>query len=142
MKNLFLIVFIALTQFAFSQASTEVSNNYDKIGKFVNGTAFVYKGGMVGLIDKDGKEIIKPEYEKISAFGEDGIAYTHKRGKVGMINKQGTVIVENIYDHIGHFSMGKAVVRKDGLCGVINKTGKVIVDIKYDKLSMDNGVIK
>jgi hypothetical protein len=142
MKKISLVIFVLVTQFVIAQSS-EISNKYDKIGKFTKGVAFVYKNGYVGVINTEGKEIIKPEYDKITAFGNDALAYSHKKGLVGLINKDGKIIVDNIYDQIGHFKGGNAVVRKNGLCGVINKEGKIIVDIKYDKLSCEErGVIR
>lgn len=137
---LFLLSILPIPGFA---QSKEISNNYDKIGRFVNGHAFVYKGNLVGMIDSTGKEVIKPEYERITAFGKDGIAYSYKKDKVGLINSNGQVLVENEYDYIGHFKAGRAIIRKNNLCGVVNKNGKIIVDIKYEKLDCDdNGIIK
>jgi len=142
MKSLVITFFILLNSFAFAQ-STEISGNYDKIGKFSNGVAIVHKNGLVGAINTDGKEIIKPSYEKISGFGKDGIAYTHKNGLVGLIDNHGNVIVDNIYDMIGHFNGDKAVIRKNGLCGVINRKGKIIIDPKYTKLKVEkDGIVK
>ncbi len=142
MKKIVLGVFVALSSLAFAQ-STEISGKYDKIGKFSHGLATVHKGGLVGVINTEGKEIIKPEYQRISPFGRDGVAYTRKKDMVGLIDNTGKVIVENQYDFIGHFKGNNAVVRKGNLCGVITKQGKLIVDIKYDKLQCeDNNVIK
>ena len=138
MKKISIVIFVLATQLVFAQ-STEISNKYDKIGKFTKGLAFVYKSGLVGVINIEGKEIIKPEYDKISPFGKDGLAYSHKKDLVGLINSDGKVVVDNIYDFIGHFKGGNAVVKKNGLCGVINKEGKIVVDIKYDKLSCEEG---
>lgn len=138
MKNLLIIIMIFATQIINAQ-STEISAKYDKIGKFEKGVAIVRKNDMVGVINSDGKEIIKPEYDKISGFGNDGIAYTHKKGLVGLISREGKVIVDNVYDYIGHFKSGNAIVKNKGLSGVINKEGKIIVDIKYNKLSCEEG---
>ncbi|MBC7695063.1 MAG: WG repeat-containing protein [Burkholderiales bacterium] len=119
--------------------SVEISGKYDKIGKFEKGVAIVRQKDKVGVINSEGKEIIKPEYDKITAFGNDGIAYSHKKNLVGLINREGRVIADNQYDYIGHFKGGNAIVKKNGLSGVINKEGKIIVDMKYDKLSCEEG---
>ncbi|MDF2449373.1 MAG: repeat protein [Bacteroidota bacterium] len=135
-------IIILFTLFSFKVAlaqSVEVSAKYDKIGKFEKGVAIVRKNGLVGVINTDGKEVIKPEYDKISAFGNDGIAYTRKKELVGLINREGKVIADNLYDYIGHFKGGNAIVRRNGLSGVITNEGKIIVDIKYDKLSCEEG---
>lgn len=141
MKKIILVLSSIVIINSINAQSTEISNKYDKIGKFTQGHAFVYKSDKVGLIDKDGKEIIKPEYEKISPFGNDQIAYTYKKGKVGLITINGKVIVDNIYDYIGHFVSGNATVRINNLTGIINKEGKLIVEVKYDKLTCEEGGI-
>ena len=133
MKTIFLILSVLSFHFVRAQ-STEISNSYDKIGKFVNGVAFVHKNGLVGLINIQGKEIIKPEYEKIDYFGKDNVTYTWKNGLVGLIDIDGKVIIDNIYEQIGHFKGNQAIVKKNGLSGVVDKTGKIIVDVKYNKL--------
>lgn len=143
MKSLIVIglCFACITTFA---QSTEISAKYDKIGKFDRmGFATVTQKGQVGVINTEGKEIIKPQYDHISGFDKDGLAFTRKNDQVGLVDQTGKVIVENKYDYISHFKGNHAVVRKSGLCGVIDRSGKVVVDMKYQKLVVEgNGVIK
>ncbi|MCD6019373.1 MAG: hypothetical protein K0S53_2494 [Bacteroidetes bacterium] len=138
MKTIILVFTLLSFEVVMAQSS-EISGKYDKIGKFEKGVAIVRKNDMVGVINSDGKEVIKPEYDKISAFGNDGIAYTYKKDLVGLINREGRVIADNQYDYIGHFKSGNAIIKKNGLSGVINKEGKIIVDMKYEKLSCEEG---
>ncbi len=134
-----LFVFIALN----SVAQTEISGKYDHIGRFENGVAIVKLYGKFGAINSEGKEIIKPEYDKISMFGADGIAVVHKIGLIGLINSQGKVIAEPVYEHIGMFHGGKAVVRKNFKEGVIDNNGKLLVEPKYEKLKLEeNGLVR
>lgn len=130
------LAFILFTTFIIQGFSQEVTKQYDKIGKFKKGTAIVWKSGHCGLINQSGKEIIKPQFDKISLFGNDAIAYTVKDGKVGLINLDGKIIVQNIYDEIGQFNGVYAITRKSGLAGVINKQGKILVENKYEKIKI------
>lgn len=114
----------------------EITKQYDKIGKFKNGIAVVWKNGHCGIITQAGKEIVKPVYDKIGVFGNDAIAYTTRDGKMGMINMEGKVIVPNIYEEIGAFKGSFAITRRNGLCGMINKQGKVLVENKYEKIKI------
>lgn len=140
MKKIFLFLFSVIFLNGFSQ---EVTKQYDKIGKFTKGHAIVWKNGHCGLISQDGKEIIKPSYDKIGAFGNDAIAYTTKDGKMGLINLQGKIIVQNIYEDISGFKGFYAITRKNGLAGIINKSGKVLIDNKYESIKIEkNGVIR
>ena len=138
MKTVVLIAAILFSQLISAQ-SKEISGNYDKIGKFVNGIAIVHKNGLVGAITADGNVLIKPEYDRISGFGGDSIAYTNKNGKVGLINKKGEVVIANEYDYIGHFKDGYATIRQKGRTGIVNERGKIVVDIKYERLSCEAG---
>ena len=130
------IIFGLLTLFTLQGFSQEVSKEYDKIGRFNDGIAFVWKNGKVGLIKQNGKEIASPEYDKIGNFGNDGLAYTTKDGKIGVINKEGKVIVENIYESIAPFKGSYAITKKGGLYGMINRSGKVVIENKYEKIKV------
>lgn len=133
MKKLILSLLTIVSLQAFGQ---EISKEYDRIGKFDKGVAFVWKNKLVGMIKPNGKEIVKPEYEKIGSFGGDNLAFTTKDGKIGIINLEGKVIVPNIYESISQFKGSLAITKKDGLYGIINKKGKVLAENKYQKLKV------
>ncbi|MBL7700700.1 MAG: WG repeat-containing protein [Ferruginibacter sp.] len=133
MKKL-IILFLSLCMF--TSYAQEVSKQYDKIGKFNKGLAIVWKNGHCGLLSQDGREIVKPTYDKIGAFGNDAIAYTTKDGKMGMLNMEGKVIVPNIYESISSFKGSFAITRRNGLAGMINKQGKILIDNKYEKITI------
>lgn len=142
MKRIILITAVLFSRLLVAQ-NNEISNKYDKIGNFVKGVAFVHKDGLVGMINTEGKELVKPEYERIDNFGKDSITYTWKKDLVGLIDIHGKVLVDNIYEHIGHFKANQAIVRKGNLCGVIDRTGKIVIEMKYDKLVCEeNGIVK
>ncbi len=130
------LIFLFLTVFAVQAYAQEISKEYDRIGKFDKGVALVWKNKLVGLIKPNGKEIVKPEYEKIGSFGGDNLAFTTKDGRIGIINLEGKVIAPNIYESISQFKGSRALTKKDGLYGIINKQGKVLVENKYQKLKI------
>ena len=137
------VIFFLLSCIAIQAHGQELSKQYDKIGKFKNGIAVVWKNGHCGLISQGGKEIVKPQYDKIGAFGNDAIAYTEKDGKMGMINMEGKVVVPNIYEEISGFKGFYAITRRNGLAGMINKQGKVLVKNEYEKIKIGkNGEIR
>ncbi len=130
------IIFLLFTLFTLQGFAQETSKQYDRIGKFYRGTALVWKNGLVGMIKQDGKEIVKPEYDKIGSFGNDALAVTTKQGKIGLINTEGKVIAKNDYEYIGSFHGAYALTKKNGLSGMINKQGKVVIENKYEKLKV------
>lgn len=130
------MIFLLVTVITFQSYAQEISKEYDRIGKFDKGVAFVWKNKLVGMIKPNGKEIVKPEYEKIGNFGGDNLAFTTKDGKIGIINLEGKVIVKNEYQSISQFNGNYAITKKDGLYGIINKKGKVLVENNYQKLKL------
>lgn len=130
------IIFLLVTVITLPCFAQEISKEYDKIGKFNRGVAFVWKNKLVGMINSNGKELAKPEYEKIGSFGSDNLAFTTMHGKIGIINLEGKVIVKNEYESISQFNGSLAITKKDGLYGIINKKGKVLVENKYQKLKL------
>ncbi len=125
-----------LTASLFAQEATQ---QYDKIEKFNQGVAIAWKNGKCGIISQDGKEIIKPQYDHIGAFGRDALAYTTKKGLIGIITMTGKVLVDNIYGDIGPFHGPWAITRRDGLAGMINKQGKVLIENKYETIRVEKG---
>ncbi len=131
-----LLSLIGLNSFA---QQTEVSGKYDNIGKFYNGIAFVRLNGKVGAINGNGKEVIKPEWDKLTGFGSDGIGFAHKDGLVGLINKDGKLLAKPVYDRISSFRYGRAIITKNNLVGIIDTQGKVLIEPKYQKLKIEKG---
>lgn len=64
---------------------------------------FMSADSTVGLLDRDGKTIIKPmEYDEISILDEVKQLYLVKKdGKYGVLNRKGDVVVHVDYDRIG-----------------------------------------
>lgn len=136
MKKLLSVILASLSLSLFAQ---EATGQYDKIEKFNQGVAVVWKLGKCGLMQQNGKEIIKPQFDNIGHFGNDGIAYTTKAGLKGLVNMTGKIIVDNIYGDIGRFNGFWAITRKNGLAGMINKQGKVLIENKYESIRVERG---
>ena len=142
MKKIILLILTLISLQSFSQQAKEVSGNYDNIGKFYNGIAIVRLNGKVGAINGNGKEVIKPEWDKLTGFGKDGIAFAHRDGLVGLIDKNGKLIAKPIYQRISNFKYGRAIIMKDNLQGIIDMKGRVLVEPKYQKLVIDKGMVR
>ncbi len=86
------------------------STSYDSIWSFdENGYAGVQKDGKTGVINKEGKEIVKPEINRFSY----GIAEIRIDGKFGYINKQGGIVVPAIYQRVENLNNGFALLKHD-----------------------------
>lgn len=119
---------------------------------FKNGLAMIvqqkdsssaFQTKLYGLIDKTGKEIVKPMYESPLEFN-NGLANIYQNGKNGFINTSGKVVIKPQYDPFGlkyEFSEGLTLVHQKGKYGFINTNGKFAIPLKYSNArNFSNGL--
>lgn len=92
----------------------------------------------LGFIDKTGKYVIEPQFDKVRYFSE-GLACVSKNGLWGYIDKNGKVISDYLYSDAHSFSGGLAAVYGDNdfgeaKWGFINKSGSLVVPLMYDSV--------
>ncbi|MGI8545639.1 MAG: WG repeat-containing protein [Aridibacter sp.] len=75
-------------------------------------------------IDKTGKIVIKPQFDKTSPFKE-GMALVEIGEKSGFIDTTGKMVIPlGSYNFLGEFSEGLAVVESENMFGFIDKNRK------------------
>ena len=94
---------------------------YDQIGSFFEGLAWVQSGKKYGCIDTSGKLIIPTEYDNMPIFANK-YAPVSKNGKWGLIDQSGAVRLPLEYDFVSSVENGYAVVRKDASWSIVNLT--------------------
>ena len=101
--------------------------------------------GNDGFIDREGKIVIEPAFEKAYPF-TDGLAAVQKHGVWGFIDTKGRVVIEPRFVMVGLFSDGLARVRDKRFTdpwGYIDKTGKVVIEPQFDAAAdFRNGVAR
>jgi len=78
-----------------------------------------------GYVDKTGKMVIKPQFDKAGDFHE-GLAYACN-SKCGYINKIGKFVISPQFDTAENFSEGLAALEINKKWGYIDKTGKFVI---------------
>ncbi len=120
----------------------EALENIDQNGNmwFEESILKTKKDGKFGLIDLNGKEILKNEYDEIKVL--DGISNSilvKKDGKVGLVNGTGSVIAETKYNEIKNlgetYKEGYITVDENNKYGLISATKKQILENKYENIS-------
>ncbi|ADQ04163.1 hypothetical protein Calow_0586 [Caldicellulosiruptor owensensis OL] len=93
--------------------------------------------GKVGLVNRNGIEIVKPIYDEIRGIGEGNIATVTMNGLFGFVNvKNGKTLIKPQYNYAGVFREGLAPV-VDGISWFfIDKSGKVAIKLPYDRTLM------
>jgi len=109
-------------------------NSIECYGTIRYNWALVELDGKFGFIDKHGKEIVKPKYDKIWDFGiyRDNWALVSLNGKLGFIDTKGREIVEPKYDSIESFGIKHedyAEVKINDKFALIDKRGKEVTQM-------------
>lgn len=90
------------------------------------------RAGKIGVIDRNGKEVIPPAYETIDNSGE--LIYLLKSGKIGVYDQQREVLIPAQYESRIQLLGNNYLVQKLGKAGVINRNNKVVVATEYDQI--------
>lgn len=121
-------------------------SSYEKVGsKFVR----VVHNGKYGMINAEGREIISPVYDYVSAPSSDGIIIVEKDGKSGVVDARGvfTFNLSKRFEKIYGFNEGFSRFLLKGKFGFMDRYGNVYISPQYPETgeisdSMVNIVIK
>lgn len=105
---------------------------YDDAGYFCGGLAVVMKGGFVGVIGKDGGEVLPLEYEDITL--EDACIIARKEGRFYFFDRDGREVSSGDWDELWK---GRDVfyLYKNGKEGLADRDGRIIRNPIYARLS-------
>ena len=136
MRRIFVLLFSSYLFTCQGQNGTNQAK-YDYIASFGahghSSFALVRKNEKYGFIDRQGKEVVSPTYEKIYSFGESPSNWAKVRlnGLYGFLDRSGTEVVKPVFESIRSFgekNVNWALVQKNGLYGFIDRAGNVMVD--------------
>lgn len=105
---------------------------YNRVGDFWNGFAAVEYGGLWGTINTKGEEVIKPAYDYLSSYFQDGLIKVIIDGKVGFIDTLGKIIIPIEFESAEYPNDGLIAVKKNGKHGYLNYNGNVAINFIYD----------
>ncbi|HIT70927.1 MAG TPA: WG repeat-containing protein [Candidatus Scatovivens faecipullorum] len=103
------------------------------------------KDGKFGLINFEGKEILKPEYDNIySLTGLEKSLIIEKDGKKGLVNtSMGEIVIPTEYADITNlaenYEAGYIVKNSENKFGIISPDKTKILDTKYDEIKKVSG---
>ena len=100
----------------------------------VNKLVAVCKNKKWGIVDINGKYVVKPQFDDIKELSEGFTAFK-QNGKWGFMDKNFKVAIKPQFDKAENFSEGYAAVMKSNLWGYINSSGKIVIKPQYTKAS-------
>ena len=99
----------------------------------------IKKNQQWGLMDVEGKVVLKPQYEAIGEFKKYGYATMQHKGKVGLINDKGNEIVTPLYDDVKVLDSLLIAVLVEKDWSVIDLMGKTILEKGYEQVCVWEG---
>lgn len=107
---------------------------------------YVQAGKKKGFCNKEGKELVPPEYDAVFPREDSNIVYfiIKNNGKSGLLDAAGKTVVEPRYDSLFESTEALCGAKWQGKWGYISlKDGSVKVPFEYDKVSaFKDGVAK
>lgn len=87
-----------------------------------------------GYVNKQGQEVIPPQYSYVSEFFGDYALYRDD-GHWGMLNRKGEVKIPAAYDTLWPFSNGLAAFAADKKWGFIGENNQVVIPNRFDRVT-------
>lgn len=112
-----LLMFDNSVQYINKDGRVLVRGEYDRVGNFCNGLAWVNKNNKYGYIDMSGKMVIDTIFTSATDFNE-GVAFVQHNGRVGSIKYQKNTVMPEL--------VIKDIALKDG-----NRNNKVEAEEKF-----------
>jgi len=105
--------------------------NYSEIYRGTGDVFTVCLDGKWGIVDKDGRIVVRPQYDNAGFFSEGLVAVKvgdHRDGLWGYVNEKGSMVIPPQFNGFtaGTFQDGIAEIYTDDKKGFIDKTGKII----------------
>lgn len=127
MKKLLILIFLFPLLPVLGQ---KWEKNYEYVDDCVCGLSKVQKDGKIGYVNKQGVEIIKPQYQEGMTF-HDGYTAVKLSNRWLFLDSTGKAITDAIYEDASGFNNGYAAVSKNNLYGFINTAGEVVIPFTF-----------
>lgn len=115
-------------------------NHYDSFNRLKNGFIQVERDGRHGVIDRQGKIIVSPLYDRPVYLETEGLTEVEQNGKFGFINERGDVVISPRYLAATEFREGLAVVYDSDGWVILDKAGNERMIDNFDAIrSFSNG---
>jgi len=120
--------------YVINRTGTIISSAYYGISDFNEGLAIVKSGEFTyGAIDKNGKEEIPFQYQRMGEFSE-GLSAAQKNNNFGYVDSKGLPTIPFMFQWAEKFSNGRARVQYNNKYGVIDKKGDFVIRPIYDRI--------
>jgi hypothetical protein len=107
---------------------------YDAIGEFKSfGYAVMQRNGKVGLLGRNGQEILAPAFQDLKVLTSELVAVL-RDDQWSIIRLDGRVVLPPGYDRVTALNAEFLAFQENGQWGVVDRMGKRIVECRYDAI--------
>lgn len=115
-------------------------DDYDFFLPLDSNYVIAQKGELMGILDKDGKEVLEPTFTAIEK-GRPPYYRVRKRNW-GLFTLEDGLVVDCQYQAIAEFDQDNALVRKNNLYGMINTFGEEVISPQFEKIQREENFYK
>lgn len=115
-------------------------DKYEKILPIIGRKNFVVKmQDKVGVVMRDGEQVIPCEYDSISSWWEYGPSahYVVKDKRVGIIDYTGKTLLPVEYESLDYVTKDVVIVTKNGKYGVVDINNNLVLPFEYADIRFD-----
>ena len=116
----------------FAAGGFRIPPMFDEADIFSGGVAAAKINDIWGLLNMDGRWVVKPRFVKIRGTKE-GLMPALAGGRWGVVNKAGSIIHDFVHDEILLCAESRCPFRRNDRWGYIDKRGSVAIDSRFKR---------
>jgi hypothetical protein len=117
------------------------NKKYDNYIPYSDDKIVVRQGNKVGLIDLNGRELLRCRYSEIQPFGND-LYRVKNEGNWGIVQDGDSLILPTKYDFITPLSGSVSAIKNGETFGIVNLQGQIVIPFEFSKISIEEGQAK
>ncbi len=110
---------------------------YEAIGEFKHfGYAVMQRDGGVGLLDQQGREVVRPIYEDLKMIDSTRVAVMDA-GQWMIVDFEGRIVLEKGYERVKILQHGCLAFMKGKKWGIVDRSGRVLAHAVFDEIRQE-----
>ncbi|MGB0983355.1 MAG: WG repeat-containing protein [Saprospiraceae bacterium] len=127
--------------YSITQKKIITQKQYDGFLSFSKDNVIFIKNRHAGLLNENGREILKGIYEEIQPYGK-GFFRVKKSDFWGIVGVNDKLIIPFEYEYIAPLKKEVCVIRQNNKYGIANVAGELVVKAEYDKIELKDNIAR